>query len=917
MLNDISTRKGPKPTVSSRAVVAVAAGVGLVVAVACSPSGQEELSGDRALQAVETSFDASAAIHEINNTIIVFDDETGETHSQTEEFEVGQVVDDLPLRVSTQYRTDEGAGTDLGDLQGHSGRVEIDITLENLLVSTEEISYDVAGESRQTTALVGVPISVAASANFEEISAGSIISTDDEDEGTNGVIGAGPQGQATVQWAAVLAPPQTEAAATLSLVADVKDFEVPTINISAQPGLRSDMSFGGVMESVFGPDLNAELAAQQEVIDTVIDVNEVLNRAGETITELRSNLNETSETLGVEASHALQTSTEDLTTRMEELQQEITGLGDTMSESMEDSQTEIEQATEEMMASALELLGAKGDAPQVTFDTSTCITTGGDSDGAQSIYGQFEYVSALLEGYADAAETCQKDIAKKLKRVIGPESVGSDVCRAEKTTSVTCALHDTRTQVQGSLKDLKKAGERVINKMTDEHIRQAATTRDSVDELLTAVDDLIEEIPEQSATASDWENLKDEVRAAEEKLHEFEEVRTDLRTLQQELTAPNGALVGQQQGIAESVCDVVTNVEDMATQGDLDPDDAADLHGQLDAIRAQIVDVQCDGSTPYDERLVPEQGTVMETVETIDTQVDQIITQLDTDESDSVISLTQELFTQVEDTIEQMQRDSNTNQTRGEQVREDLLEGLAEVGSELHQLKTDIDKALQGQEELKGDIEQAFTDAVDDGHDVIDEAVEDNIAHVSDLGERQRDNLNEAYSTLIDGLRESAESSIEDGKGLVDKQQEELAKRQDAATTTFDEHTVTALDRIETSSQAATRNISAASEQLGESLQRVILDLGDPEVEGSGILGAIATNAAMTDSADYQLALASQNVSGFANVRSESIEGIMLQQALLTTTLEKSTTQPPFHAEMPEGMKTQTIYTFTLNALDE
>ncbi|HLS02347.1 MAG TPA: hypothetical protein VK054_10280, partial [Beutenbergiaceae bacterium] len=57
-----------------------------------------------------------------------------------------------------------------------------------------------------------------------------------------------------------------------------------------------------------------------------------------------------------------------------------------------------------------------------------------------------------------------------------------------------------------------------------------------------------------------------------------------------------------------------------------------------------------------------------------------------------------------------------------------------------------------------------------------------------------------------------------------------------------------------------------------------------------------------------------QNVSGFANVRSESVEGIMLHQALLKATLGKATTQAPFHLDVPQHVKTQTIYTFTLNA---
>ncbi|QGN31476.1 hypothetical protein [Microlunatus sp. Gsoil 973] len=46
------------------------------------------------------------------------------------------------------YRTDEKSGTDLRDLVGYSGRVEIDVTVQNLTVKPQNITYDVAGTSR-------------------------------------------------------------------------------------------------------------------------------------------------------------------------------------------------------------------------------------------------------------------------------------------------------------------------------------------------------------------------------------------------------------------------------------------------------------------------------------------------------------------------------------------------------------------------------------------------------------------------------------------------------------------------------------------------------------------------------------------------------------------------------------------------
>ena len=90
----------------------------------------------------------------------------------------------------------------------------------------------------------------------------------------------------------------------------------------------------------------------------------------------------------------------------------------------------------------------------------------------------------------------------------------------------------------------------------------------------------------------------------------------------------------------------------------------------------------------------------------------------------------------------------------------------------------------------------------------------------------------------------------------------------------------------------------------------MILDLGDPQVQGSGLLGSMAASAAKADTADYQLALASQSAAGYANIRSEDIAGILLRQAQFQAALEQAETFPAFHIELPSGASWQTVYAF-------
>ena len=74
----------------------------------------------------------------------------------------------------------------------------------------------------------------------------------------------------------------------------------------------------------------------------------------------------------------------------------------------------------------------------------------------------------------------------------------------------------------------------------------------------------------------------------------------------------------------------------------------------------------------------------------------------------------------------------------------------------------------------------------------------------------------------------------------------------------------------------------------------------------------MSASSAMSDTADYQLALASQRAAGYANVRSEDIAEIMLRQAQFSASLEAASSLPVFHLDVPSGAQTQTIYAFHL-----
>ena len=108
-----------------------------------------------------------------------------------------------------------------------------------------------------------------------------------------------------MQWATVLAPPRSGASTTLRLVADVKDFQVPAFDVAIQPGLSTDLSADGVLAGAFYSGTGSEMELQRRTISLVSDVNTVLTKAGSTITDVRRNLQVTSQTLGVKTAGEL------------------------------------------------------------------------------------------------------------------------------------------------------------------------------------------------------------------------------------------------------------------------------------------------------------------------------------------------------------------------------------------------------------------------------------------------------------------------------------------------------------------------------------------------------------------------------------------------------------------------------------
>lgn len=966
-----------------RALGAIATvGVVVLLATACTSGDTEVDNPSKILQTVDTALASDGSITAVSSTTISVDDAAGTSSTATAEHAPADVAGDLPIRVSTQYRTDDATGTDLDDLDGYDGRIEIDLTVENLTVAPKTLTYDVAGSSRTDSALVGAPLSLAASTVLEGVSPSQIVTDsagDGTSSGTDGIVSTTDDGDAVVQWAAVLAPPRSGASTTLRLVADVTDFATPTIDLAAQPGISTDLTVDGVLGSAFDSSTTSELALQQRTIDLVSDVNTVLSRAGETITEVRTNLESTSETLGVRTSEQLAESSSSLAATMDGLNGQLGSLETDLSSTVSGTQSVVLSQLQQTVSSVDSLLGdTSATAPTVTIDGAGCAAVVSPPGEASSVYGSLLQVSAQLDGYAQSTVGCRDQVAAELQRTVGPAEPDAESCAT--AASLTCSLYASSVTVTAALIGLVSDGTELADQLQPELAQQAIESND-----LLAGD--LGELDAQLAALSDDASEDDVARALEALRATADSVSVGVPTLRDQVSgvhdraqqardrignAPDAddpfrslTMQGQNAKLADELCDVIgSGFGDGLSRS------------EVEYLRSYLTDVPCDvpeddgdngggdGSTPTPEpTATPTTApTASPTAEpTAEPTVDPTIAPASIADESAGGASTQDLrapfpysdpmsdrltdqatawealitATDVDrdrqpggigDTIATFQTTTDNLDEAIDQLERTIQAGNGGLESSIAALQSTVDEAqeqsievstrlaaLKSQQDALADqVEDAFADASTEASTEIEGLIRSQVRVVSAQGAVSRESVIDAFDRSVAGLSSTSDVVVGDAKETIEGQRADLGEQTSGLAAAVDEQTASTLERIAQSTQNSTRDVEGASTLLAGDLAKVMLDLGDREVEGSGILGAMATSAAKADTADFQLALASQNAAGYANVRADDIAGIMLRQAQFTASLEAATALPAFHLDVPSGATSTTLYAFRI-----
>ena len=996
-------------------------------------SEQQVQNPTHVLQNVNLKLASNGNVSAIDTNNIYVNEQEHKSSSKTINFKVKDVINDVPVRVSTQYQSSKGTGTNLKDLNGYSGELTIKVTVENLTLKSQEVSYDAGGTKRTNQALVGVPFTVAGSVSLDNVKSNQIITSGDktDDSATNGVISTTGDGKANVQWGAILAPPTSGASTSFTLKVNAQDFKAPDFDIAVQPGFASDLSGESVLNNSFNKNDANQVAMLQRTIDLVNNVDSTITSASSQVNELRSSLDNTSDTLGQDAAKNLQANSESLTKRMAELDGQIQSLKDDLAKTADGNKNQLISQLESTVNTMDTLLGDTSQVPNVSVShqNGSCTVDRGAAGGGSSVYGNLVQLSQILNNYADASGDCQRALADSLRQTIGPDNPSPEVCRDG--SSVTCSLYGASVTSQASLIGLVANGEKLVNELQPEYLKGAnknyRALRGEVDNLTKYLqsDEGKKAIRDHQQNGDVTESLKSSRRSVDELKKTSDELTKALNSLHSKAVAARNDVSGNSNSIDQQNEDVANELCKLSVEngGKLSQEEVDRLRSYLTSTpcgetprtpqRDQNNQNQGDQNTPNNnqngnngnqndqnqghqdnnqntpnnnqngqndqngqggaqvtpqndptengqndqngqnqntpnnnqngnnanqggtpvvpaahrfaaDKLQAPEGYGQAMDERLNNQArawDEVIKETDLQNpttplaqnakgfSDQVNSLDSALSS-----VEKAYAGEGDDQNRDRDDRQNdpnsLDEKLKSLTSASDELGKNLDELSSQHSELSEALKNAFKDSADETSKNINNLISQEIRQVSAQGSAGADSIQNSFTSSIYGLAEASNVIVRDAGNSLEAQRRDIAGKVENLKASLDGVTQSSLEQLDARTGNASRDLAGASVLLADDLNKVILDLGDSRVDGSGLLGALKTNAAKAGAADFQLALASQNAQGYTSVRAEDIAAVQLRQAQFKASLEKLKSLPSFH--LPDGGKAEVkvVYTF-------
>ena len=955
-----------------------------------SQSPHQVKNATNVLQNVNIQMGRDGDVSSIESTNIYVNDKDRTSSTSNVQFKPKDVVNDLPVRVSLQYSTERGSGTNLNDLNGYSGEITIKVTVENLTVKTQDVTYDASGTSRTSPAPVGTPFSIAASTVLSGSPTQVITTPDAADSSTNGVVSTNDEGKAVVQWGAISAPPVTGSSSSFVLKVKAKDFSAPTFNISVQPGFASDLSGAGIITNGFTSQDASQVALLQRTIDTVNDVNSTLNSASSQVAQVRQNLDDTSATFGKDVAEHLKTQNESLTKTMQGLQANIESLQKDLSEASRTNNSQLISQLERTVAALHTMLGDTTARPNVSVSHSDgrCVVHREEDASSRSVYGNLVQLSAVLNAYAEASSDCQQDLTASIREIVGPEHPTAETCSSN--GSVTCALFGASVTVQSSLIALVATGEKIVDHLQPEYLKGANNNYSALKRQMDEIVQQMEKDP-SSLDADAVRALREKVSVARQGVNQLKETSSRLiesiknvhsraASARADLVEGSGSMSAQNKELAEQLCALSTE-----RGGSLSAEQVEHLRGYLTASscggaaspsaapsseapspapsesasvapseepskKVEAPSAAPSSEAPSAEPTATEGNTRVITVENANERTytsntpaartpmeqriaaavaawDEVLaaTSLDdpkeglardakdlNDAVNAVDGALGEVEKTLNDAANAQNQDAEKKEEPTEEAKVSLRDRIHSASDTVNALGKNLEDMTNTQADLSSAIKEAFKDSANETRDTLTGMINEEIRKVSSNGSSAASTAQEAFAASIAGITDTANTVVQVAGDSIEVQHKDMNERIEGLRQSLDSVTQRSLVTLSTRAENATRDLAGASVQLNNDLSKLMLDLGDSNAEGAGLLGALKSNSAKAGAADYQLALAMQNAQGYTNLRSEDIAALQKRQAQFKASLQRLRSLPTFHLSNAGSAEVKTVYTFQI-----
>lgn len=365
-------------------------------------------SEQHGLQTVGVRIGTDGALRAVTTASVVQDAEGGITEHR-EDLEPVEAVAHLPVRVQTAWWHDGQSGTDLDDLAGRSGRFVVQVAVQDLTAEPTELAFETGGARYQQQALVGVPLTVVASATVG--ARDRVLQVDDglrdDPRVTDGVLVETAEGERSVQWAAFLAAPMLSPTADFTLVVESADFRVPSFDLTIQPGLVTDPSVAALIDRAYGAD---GYAARQESAAVAL-----VQRVGRSLSEALDFVDQVHEALGQDVAHLGERTYRNLGSSSEDVLDHLGRTVDDLDAVLTDARSGIDRVgsethrgVQDLSRSVADILGSPGLRPALseTAVAGCSVTMPTLAEGeARTVSATVHLADAQLQAVADLFAT--------------------------------------------------------------------------------------------------------------------------------------------------------------------------------------------------------------------------------------------------------------------------------------------------------------------------------------------------------------------------------------------------------------------------------------------------------------------------------------------------------------------------------